>query len=161
MDLDTLLQRALSLADDGDWVSAAELLREQLGDFGDEASLHCALGVAERELGRAMAEFRASGGTAIVQDVRNGEILAMVSLPQFDPTQPPAGDPDKRFNRATLGVYEMGSTFKIFTIAMALESGRATLASGYDARKPIRISRFVIRDYHAKRRWLSVPEIII
>ena len=51
MDLDTLLQRALSLADDGDWVSAAELLREQLGDFGDEASLHCALGVAERELG--------------------------------------------------------------------------------------------------------------
>ena len=53
MDLDTLLQRALSLADDGDWVSAAELLREQLGDFGDEASLHCALGVAERELGNA------------------------------------------------------------------------------------------------------------
>ena len=53
MDLDTLLQRALSLADDGDWVSAAELLREQLGDFGDEAALHCALGVAERELGNA------------------------------------------------------------------------------------------------------------
>jgi cell division protein FtsI (penicillin-binding protein 3) len=117
--------------------------------------------VAERELGRAMTEFRATGGAAIVQDVRNGEILTMVSLPQFDPNRPPAGNSDARFARATLGVYEMGSTFKIFTVAMALESGRATLASGYDASQPIRISRFVIRDYHGKRRWLSVPEIFI
>ena len=65
------------------------------------------------------------------------------------------------FNRNTHGVYEMGSTFKIFTTAMALDTGTATLNSSYDATKPIRISRFVITDYKPKKRWLSVPEIFV
>lgn len=113
------------------------------------------------ELGAAMREFRAIGAAGIVMDVRNGEVLAMVSLPTFDPNNPMAIDEEARFNRATLGVYEMGSTFKIFNTAMALDTGRITMHSGYDATDPIRISRFVIRDFHAKRRWLSVPEIFM
>jgi len=114
-----------------------------------------------RELSHSMAEFSAVGAAGIVMDVNNGEVLGMVSLPDFDPNQLDAVDAEARFNRATQGVYEMGSTFKIFTTAMALDLDRVTLQGGYDATDPIRISRYVIRDFHAKRRWLSVPEIFM
>ena len=113
------------------------------------------------ELSHAMHLFRAVGAAGLVQDVRTGEILAMVSLPDFDPNLPNTIDPETRFNRTTLGVYEMGSTFKIFTAAMALDAGKVTMQSGYDATHPIHIARFTIHDDHAKRRWLSLPEIIM
>jgi cell division protein FtsI (penicillin-binding protein 3) len=114
-----------------------------------------------QELSRAMKEFRAIGAAGIVMDVDNGEVLSMVSLPDFDPNQPDQISEDAQFNRATLGVYEMGSTFKIFTTAMVLDSGKITMRGGYDATKPISVSRYTIRDFHAKKRWLSVPEIFM
>jgi len=114
-----------------------------------------------KELAAAVREFRGVGAAGIVMDVRNGEVVSIVSLPDFDPNLPSDIESDTRFNRATLGVYEMGSTFKIFTTAMALDAGRVSMRDGYDATHPIRISRFVIRDYHAKRRWLSIPEIFM
>ena len=114
-----------------------------------------------QELKNAMLHFSAVGAAGIVMDVNSGEIIAMVSLPEFDPNHPDTKNDEAQFNRATLGVYEMGSTFKIFTTAMALDSGKVTLQSGYDATRPIRVSRYVIRDFHAKRRWLSVPEIFM
>ena len=113
------------------------------------------------ELLATISDFNARGGMGLVMDVRTGEILALVSLPDFEPNHPATAAPDSRFNRASLGVYEMGSTFKIFTIAMALESETATLESGYDATNPIRVSRFVIEDFHPQRRWLTVPEIFL
>ena len=64
-------------------------------------------------------------------------------------------------NRATQGVYEIGSIFKVFTAAMALDAGLVDLASGYDASEPLQIARFTIRDYKAKNRWLSLPEILV
>jgi cell division protein FtsI (penicillin-binding protein 3) len=85
----------------------------------------------------------------------------MVSLPDFDPNAPGVASPEARFNRNTLGVYEMGSVFKIFTTAMALDSGVTSLSGGYDASRPIRVSRYTITDYHPKKRWLSVPEIFM
>jgi cell division protein FtsI (penicillin-binding protein 3) len=94
-------------------------------------------------------------------DVHNGEVLALVSLPDFDPNHPGDIDGGASFNRTTQGVYEMGSTFKIFTAAMALESGTVDLDGGYDATEPIHIGRFTIRDYRPKRRWLTIPEILI
>jgi cell division protein FtsI (penicillin-binding protein 3) len=114
-----------------------------------------------RELTRSMSEFSAIGAAGVVMDVDNGEVLGMVSLPDFDPNLLDPVDAEARFNRVTQGVYEMGSTFKIFTTAMALDMGKVTLQGGYDATAPIRISRFVIRDFHAKKRWLSVPEILL
>ena len=113
------------------------------------------------EVGNAMREFSAIGGAGIIMDSRSGEIMAMTSLPDFDPNHAGDADANTRFNRATLGVYELGSTFKIFNTAAALETGIATMRSNYDARKPIRIARFAIRDYHAKNRVLSVPEIFV
>jgi len=117
--------------------------------------------VMEHELGVAMKKFSAIGAAGLVMDVNTGEVVAMSSLPSFDPNQPGDIDQDLRFNRTTLGVYEMGSTFKIFTTAMALDAGTVSLEGGYDATNPIRIARFTIRDFHAKKRWLSVPEIFM
>lgn len=114
-----------------------------------------------QELLRAMATYGASGAMGLVMDSRSGEVLAMTSLPDFDPNDPGAAASNAKFNRATLGVYEMGSTFKTFTIAQALDSGVATLADGYDATAPIHIARWTIRDDHPRARWLSVPEIYI
>jgi len=111
------------------------------------------------EIARQIAEFSAIGGMGIVMDVNTGEVDGMVSLPDFDPNTPGSATPETIFNRATLGTYEMGSTFKIFNTAMALDSGTATLASSYDATNPIQIGRFAIHDDHAQRRWLTVPEI--
>lgn len=113
------------------------------------------------ELQRAMAQFQAIGAGGLVLDVRTGEVLALVSLPDFDPLNPGDADKETRFNRITLGVYEMGSTMKTLTAAMALDAGTARLDGGYDASRPIQVSRFVIRDYKPKNRWLSVPEIMM
>ncbi len=117
--------------------------------------------ILRSELLHAKNEFNALGATGIVLDARSGEVVAMTSLPDFDPNDGGNAKDDQRFNRATLGVYELGSTFKIFTAAMALDYGIVTMRDGYDASKPIKISRFTIRDYHGKRRWLSVPEIFM
>jgi len=113
------------------------------------------------ELVKAMLEFRAVGAAGLVLDATNGEVRAMISLPDFNPNKPITASGVAGFNRVTKGVYEMGSTFKLFTVAMALDTGTARLKDHYDATKPIKISRYKISDYHAKNRWLSVPEIII
>ena len=114
-----------------------------------------------QELAAAVREFRAIGAAGLVLDANSGELVSLVSLPDFDPNEPSSAGPETGFNRVTKGVYEMGSTFKLFTAAMALDSGTVDLNSSYDASQPIKISRFTIRDFHAKNRWLSVPEIIV
>jgi len=112
------------------------------------------------ELMASVEEFQAIGAAAIIMDAHNGEILGMVSLPDFDPgAMSKVSTDDRRFNRATLGVYEMGSTFKAFTTAALLESGTANLNDTYDASKPLHVAHFTINDDHAKNRWLSVAEV--
>lgn len=113
------------------------------------------------ELTRVMTSSRAIGATGIILDAQKGEVLAMTSLPDYDPNLQNRASDNQRFNRATLGVYELGSTFKIFTTAMALDYGVVSMTDGYDATKPLRVARFTIRDFHAKKRWLSVPEIFM
>tara|TARA_B100000676_G_scaffold312102_1_gene384727 strand:- start:957 stop:2729 length:1773 start_codon:yes stop_codon:yes gene_type:complete len=113
------------------------------------------------ELAAAQNEFSAKGAAGLILDVRTSEVLAMCSLPDFDPNGPKYERDSSRFNRVAQGVYELGSAFKIFTTAMALESGVARLDDRFDATKPLKISRFTIRDYHAKSRWLSVSEIFM
>jgi cell division protein FtsI (penicillin-binding protein 3) len=113
------------------------------------------------ELLRGMADFRAKGVTGIVMDAKTGELVAMVSVPDFDPNRAGETDPDARFNRATLGVFEPGSTMKVMTVAMALELGTAKLDEKFDATKPLKIARFTIHDDHAKNKWLTVPEVFI
>ncbi len=117
--------------------------------------------ILREEVSRQIESFKAIGGAGVLLNANSGEVLGMVSLPDFDPAFIKGAASDAKFNRTTLGVYEMGSTFKIFNTALALDSGSATLKSGYDATKPIRIARHTINDYHPKKRWLSVPEIFM
>ena len=115
--------------------------------------------IVRQELAAQIEKFKAIGGGGIVLDVRTGEVISMVSLPDFDPNAPAQTPDETRFNRITLGVYELGSVFKIFNHAIALETGAASMSKSYDATKPIKISRFRISDYHPENRWLTVPEI--
>ncbi|MBX7198184.1 MAG: penicillin-binding protein 2 [Rhodospirillaceae bacterium] len=112
-------------------------------------------------LAHAVNRFHAVGGSSVVMDVNTGEILAMVSLPDYDPKAVGDANTESRFNRSTLGLYEMGSTFKLFTTAMALESGAAKIDSEFDASQPIKIGRFTINDYHGLKRTMSVAEIMV
>ena len=112
------------------------------------------------ELSSAMEEFRAIGACGIVMDVRTGEVLAMVSLPDYDTNKLGEASPEQRFNRAVTGMYEPGSTFKLQTAAMALDSGVGHLWNTYDAAHNIRIGRFTITDFKGKHRVLTLPEVI-
>ncbi len=113
------------------------------------------------ELANAVANFRARAAAGVVLDINTGEVLALSSLPDFDPNEPGAAAKDALFNRVTLGLFEMGSTFKTFTTAMALETGKVTLSSLFDATNPIVYDKFTISDFHSENRLLTVPEIFI
>jgi len=113
------------------------------------------------ELSAALATFKARAGSGIVMDVRTGEVLALSSLPDFDPNEPGEAGKTALFNSVTLGVYEMGSTFKTFTTALALDTQKVTFASQFDATNPITTGRFTITDYHPENRLLTVPEIFV
>jgi cell division protein FtsI (penicillin-binding protein 3) len=113
------------------------------------------------ELKAAVAKFKADAGAALVLDVDTGEIITHVSLPDFDPNNPADALLKENINRLQVGRYEMGSTFKALTTAMALDSGKVKITSVFDARQPLRYGRFSIGDYKGKGRPLSVPEIFI
>lgn len=117
--------------------------------------------IVRESLLAAVERHGAKGASGLIMNIRTGEILAMVSLPDFNPNRPDEAERIARFNRNTLGTYEMGSTFKIFNTAMAIEEGGVSLDDRYDAREPIQVSRFTIRDYHARREILTVREIFM
>ncbi|MEM7300137.1 MAG: penicillin-binding protein 2 [Pseudomonadota bacterium] len=113
-------------------------------------------------LSEAMKRYKAVAAAGIVLNAHTGEIVGMSSLPDYNPNEKTDLRKEKdKFNRISGGVFEMGSTFKAFTTAMALDSGKVSLKSRFDARKPIRIGRFRINDFHGKKRILSVPEVFI
>jgi cell division protein FtsI (penicillin-binding protein 3) len=111
------------------------------------------------ELIAAREKFKAKASSGVILNVNTGEIVALVSEPDYDPNNPREANDPTRINRLTTGVYEMGSTFKVLTVAMALDSGKATLASTFDASHPLQYGRFAIHDYEPMHRALSVPEI--
>lgn len=111
------------------------------------------------ELVEAMRKFKAKAAGGIIMDVNTGEIVAQVSLPDYDPNQPTDALKPENINHLAVGVYEMGSTFKALTTAMALDSGKISLTSNFDATRALRYGRFQINDYHGAKRVLQVPEI--
>ena len=113
------------------------------------------------ELTAAIERYQAIAATGIVLNVKTGEVLAMVSLPDFDPNDPVDANKPDRLNRTSAGAFEVGSIFKSFTFAMALDSGAVTLEDRIDASRPIRVGRFTINDFHGKNRVLTVPEVFI
>ena len=112
------------------------------------------------ELQRAIKEFRAKGGSAIVMKIKTGEIFSLVSLPDFDPNRNENPNSREHFNMATSSAIEPGSSAKIINTAMALETKKITPFSQYDARFPIKVGRFTIHDFHGRGTYLSVEEIL-
>jgi cell division protein FtsI (penicillin-binding protein 3) len=117
-------------------------------------------GVMRDELEKSKEEFQAIGACGIVMDVRTGEVIAMVSLPDYDANAFGDTPPDDRFNRAVTGMFEPGSTFKLQTAAMALDFGSAHIWDTFDAAHNIKIGRFTITDYKGKHRMLWLPEVL-
>jgi cell division protein FtsI (penicillin-binding protein 3) len=115
----------------------------------------------EHELLQAMTTFSAIGAAGIIMDIHTSEVLAMTSLPQLNPNAAGQGSPEARFNRATLGVYELGSTYKPFTVAMAMDSGIIeSLGKMYNCPSALAAGRFTITDTHPFGRPCSVAEIM-
>jgi cell division protein FtsI (penicillin-binding protein 3) len=137
----------------------------QLTMTGDEAmTLSLDLGVQyvlREELGSAMTAYQAKAAAGIVLDVHSGEVLALASLPDYDPNRREQALDKERLNRIAFGTYEMGSVFKVFTVAGVLDSGLANFRTRYDASAPIHYASFTIDDFHGKHRSLTVPEVFI
>ena len=119
-------------------------------------------GALEDELARGMRESAASGATGIIIDVDTGEVLALASLPSFDPNLPARATNALTFNRATNQVYELGSVLKPVTVASAIEAGTVTnMGRRYPSAKPLEIDHFTIHDSHDFGTSLNVPEALI
>lgn len=115
----------------------------------------------ENELGGAMGVFQARGAAGIIMDVDTGEVMAMVSLPSFNPNKLSSSPPP---NNVTQSVYELGSTFKPLAVAAAIEMGVVTsMSRRFDATEPLQVGRFRIRDDPGDEqfRWLNIPETLI
>jgi cell division protein FtsI (penicillin-binding protein 3) len=115
--------------------------------------------VLHTELTDALRRYGAVAAAGAVMDVRTGEIVAMASLPDFDPNNPASMLVEGRFNRMTAGKFEPGSTFKTITFAAALDAGAITLTDRIDARFDMRFGRYSISDYRGQYRILTVPEV--
>lgn len=116
--------------------------------------------VLEQELAASFEKFHAKAALGAVMDVSTGEVIALASLPDFDPNAPGAAPADSRRNRAVYDRYELGSAFKLFTAAAALETGAAHENSTYDARGVYRVADRVIHDFHGENRVLTLSEVV-
>jgi cell division protein FtsI (penicillin-binding protein 3) len=115
--------------------------------------------IVHEEVVDALTRYKAIAAAGVIMDIHTGEVVALASVPDFDPNDPSSALVKDSFNRITAGIYELGSTFKTITIAGAIDSGAVTLNDQFDARYGIRYGRYTIDDFHGKHRVLSVPEI--
>lgn len=114
-----------------------------------------------QELQAAITRYKAKAAMAVVMDARNGALVAAVSLPDFDPDRPTAASDAEKLDRVFGGVFELGSIFKAFTVAMALDGGAASIDTMFDAREPLLIAGRKIDDFHGQKRRLSTQEVFI
>lgn len=113
----------------------------------------------EDELRKACEEFTPKGGVGVVTNVHTGEVLGLASYPDYDANKAGEATDEQRLNRAAAAVYEMGSTFKAFTVAIGLDTGVATPTSTFDARQPFKLGYRTIHDYHATHKILTLIEV--
>ncbi len=117
--------------------------------------------ILRSEIAKQIDRFEAIGGAGVILDVRSGEIIALASLPDYDANFLNKASKAARFNRATKGLYEFGSTFKIFNTAMALDSGTFNPNDKINVVKTLRVGGFTIRDYHPEKNNLNIAEVMV
>jgi len=167
--LNTAAAHLIGTADTGgQGVSGAELAFNSeiraAGAHGQEFPLSIDLriqGVLDNELAAAAAVAQPKGAVGVIADARTGEILAMSSWPSYDANRRGAATGDQALNRVTSAHYEMGSVFKTFTVAAALDTGQADLNTMIDASQAYKIGNRMIRDFHATNRILSLEEVYL
>lgn len=113
------------------------------------------------ELIKQASEHSAIGGSGLVMDVQTGEVIAMVSIPDFDPHYASKAPDGARFNQTTMGVYEMGSTFKVLTLAMGLDGKMIGINDAFDTDAVIKIGKKQIKNYRGKGGVMSTPEVLM
>ncbi len=161
-----LVSHIVGFADiDGNGLSGIERgLNEKLAQGVEPVSLSIDLRLQyflRREMARAIKEFNAAGGAGVILDVRNGEVMAAVSLPDFDPHDPGKASSSELFNNVTLGVFEAGSIFKIFSMAAHIERDDPQFSETFDVRQPLVRGRHTISDFHPENRILNLPEVFM
>ena len=138
-----------------------------LENYSDESNLKLTIDMRlqseiEEVLQNHIDQKNADGGLAIVADITNGEILSLNSLPNFDPNHPSKNKSEEMFNRAALGVYELGSVFKPITIATALDSHSINTTELFDSMPPLRIGKHAINDFvTSKERMINAETILV
>ncbi|MBD8064176.1 penicillin-binding protein 2 [Devosia sp. PTR5] len=115
--------------------------------------------IMHEQLVDAMTRYQAIAAAGAMMDIYTGEIIGLVSIPDFNPNEPASALVKDTFNRITSGIFEPGSTFKTVTIAGALDAGTASMSDTFDARYGVRFGRYTIDDFHGKHRILSLPEV--
>ena len=148
---------------DGKGIAGVEASYNSTLMRGEDVRLAVDVGLQEAlrtSVSTAMQQSGSVAGWGVVMHAKTGDILALSSLPDYDPNHLGAYKAENRLNRATLGSYEMGSTFKLFTLAQGIADGHVTPDTLIDCREPISIAGFRIRDYHAKKSWLTATEIL-
>jgi cell division protein FtsI (penicillin-binding protein 3) len=115
--------------------------------------------VLHDQLADAMVRYQAIAAAGVMMDIHTGEIIALASLPDFNPNEPATALVKDTFNRITSGIFEPGSIFKTVTLAGALDAGAVRMTDNFDARYGVRFGRYTISDFHGKNRILSLPEV--
>ncbi len=165
---DRLMSHVLGYTDiDGKGLAGVEKsFNQALGYRTSMQPLHVSLDVRMQHilhhtLENAMHEYRSIAANGAIIHIPTGQVRAMVSLPDYDPNHPLKSSQKARFNQLSVGQYELGSIFKTLSLAMAMEHGDLSMKDGFDATQPIRYKGSLIRDFHPKKRWLSIPEILV
>ncbi len=117
--------------------------------------------ILRTEIEKQINKFKANSGAGIILDVKTGELLSLVSLPDYNNNKFSQAKPKQQFNNATKGLFEMGSVFKVLNVAIGLEAGATFLSSKYNVSKPIKISKFKIRDDHQYKNYLNTSEVLV
>ena len=117
--------------------------------------------ILRRETRKTIADFSANGGAGAILDLKTGEVLAAVSEPDFDPNDPGAAEGPAHFNMLTQGGYELGSTFKIFSVSAFLEDKHPALSTTFNCSHPLHVGKFTIHDFDPEGRWLTIPEVFM
>ncbi|ODT79290.1 MAG: cell division protein [Pelagibacterium sp. SCN 64-44] len=115
--------------------------------------------VLHDQLMDAMSRYQAIAAAGVMMDIYSGEIIALASVPDFNPNEPATALVKDTFNRITSGIFEPGSIFKTVTMAGALDSGAVRMTDQFDARYGVRFGRYTISDFHGKNRILTLPEV--
>lgn len=148
----------------GKGVSGIEMGAQKALAYGRDVQLTLDMrlqGALHATLEKTMAESEAKGAWGVTLDARTGHIMAMVSLPDYNANHLGSAPRATWLNRALNGVYEMGSVFKLFTHAMAIESSGMTLNHLLDCTRPLEVGDFTIHDLYPKNDWLTAEEVFI